>query len=1819
MATPKRLSSPMENLKKLNQELSQERRNPKGSRAGYRGRTTVLLDQATEVMQNFEPGDASQLRQLTRISREIQSKIELMKALDVQIILAAKDDADEERIVTAADEYYDTVYYRQDELDAFIEDQREQKNKPSTEKTSNSTPKSKPKSHTSIPKIALLKFDGDLKKWVSFRDSFNANIHDNPEISNVDKLQYLRGQLTGEAEAAIENLELSDENYENARKMLYDEYERPHKIIEAYLDSLLNLPTTSYERQSIKHLYSTLETSMRGLASMGVKEGQYDVLLVRIVLNQLPPMLRKLIEREHGDGPWQFKELRDALKKEITHEQPFIVAAPIATEVPTTTAVFHTSATKTHSVRQSTPQAKKEKSCAFCKGAHFPNDCAIVSDPDKRNHFAKQSGLCFNCLGKHRVSDCKSKGKCRNCSKRHHTSLCRGDPKPTAMVSENARESTATSRSDSKLQGTVSNTAIAQPVEPVHINFAKTESDSRDRRDQSMLLKTAVAPIIAGHNTATATIMFDEGATRSFITTDLASKLNIKPDGYEMIALSTFADHTPQKKSLQRVTFALQTRDGPQEMTALITPKISAPMRNMMKKPLVNLPHLRNLALAHPISDANFYEVSVLIGVDYYWDFVEDKTIRGPGPTAVQSKFGYLLSGPTGMKTALPFADTTMLHVATNTWEDDTKLQNFWDLETIGIKDDIHTTESKVSEFESFRKTHLRSADGKYVAKLPWKFDHPPLPTNYRVTEKRTRGMIRRLSPDLLKVYDGIINDQLSRDFIEEVRDDDVTRGHYLPHRSVKKDSPTTPIRVVYDCSCSQSADSPSLNDCLEKGSPLLNDLSEILLRFRANDVALTSDIEKAFLNVRLDEGDRDFTKFLWLSDPSDIESPFKVYRFKSVLFGAVCSPFILNAVVKTHLETNSANSTSADLKENIYVDNVVSGTGNTGDAMQYYENSNELMNTAGFNLRSWSSNCEEIRDRAAKDGTLEPNTNVNVLGLRWQTLSDNLTFAMKADLTSDDPLTKRKIAQSIGSVFDPLGMLSPVSIKGKVFNQKVWKENVAWDTPLSEMLTDEWKNIATDLQASLNVTFNRKYFSENTNLADAHELHVFVDASTKAYGAAAYIRNSNKTSLVMAKTRVAPMKETTIPRLELLAALIGARLLNFVYNALKDKMHITSRILWSDSQIVIHWIKSDKKLPIFITNRVKEINSLRCDVKYCPTKENPADLLTRGMSTRDLINSSLWWEGPAWLKHGDWPVCQLFDSAVYHINADDIHDVIDKRVNATPTRDNAQTSGIQHVVDANRYSSLTKLLRVTALVLRFVSNLLGRDPRKSGLLTADEIQRAETLWIEDVQREKFPDEIRSLKKQTKENTLARQLTLFLDEDRIIRCGGRLHNAPLEFDTKFPILLPSHHRFTNLVIYNAHSRVFHSGLQSTVTQLRRRFWIPKIRQVVKSLVRKCVTCLKVMGNSYRLPIQAPLQKYRVNEAPPFSITGVDFTGALLVRNRDGREKKAYVCLFTCAITRAVHLEIVEDLTTTSFLNAFRRFSARRSLPSKVISDNATTYQTAATELRELFKSPDVKQYFANKRVEWSFIPKRAPWFGGFWERMIGLTKTNMKKVLGRAFVSLDELNTIVAEIESTLNDRPITFLSADSDDEMPLTPSHLLHGRTLTNVPYPLVDEDEISDPSFEIQAKLKKRYLRISQLLEHFWRRWTSEYLPALREHHKLSGKTDNQIKTGDVVLVHSDTERRINWKLAVVVKLNYGNDGIVRSADIRTAKGQTNRPITKLYPLEVNANTILPTSDDNNNGDTQGKDRDLSNQRPPTRTAAAIARCKIQDLANV
>ena len=468
------------------------------------------------------------------------------------------------------------------------------------------------------------------------------------------------------------------------------------------------------------------------------------------------------------------------------------------------------------------------------------------------------------------------------------------------------------------------------------------------------------------------------------------------------------------------------------------------------------------------------------------------------------------------------------------------------------------------------------------------------------------------------------------------------------------------------------------------------------------------------------------------------------------------------------------------------------------------------------------------------------------------------------------------------------------------------------------------------------------------------------------------------------------------------------------------------------------------------------------------------------------------------------------------------------------------------------------------------------KQQRDKGSPTVAEKRESRCRWILNSQSLTYSKEIENIQSKSKNRLpLVRQLRLFIDEKGFIRCGDRLHNASLTEQARFPYLLPSNHPFTALVVYDTHTKQLHSSTASTVTALRQNFWIVSMRQYVKKLLRKCVTCKKVDGIPYKATDSAPLPKIRMQQTVPSSVTGVDYTGPLYVRSNNG-EIKNYICLFTCATTRALHLEVVADLTERSFLQAFRRFASRKSLPNRMVSDNASTFTASADELKELFQSPSLKETLTNRGVIWQFIPKRAPWFGGFWERLIGLTKKSLKKILGRSFVTVSELQTIVVEIEAILNDRPLTYLSSDVQDNEPLTPSHLLYGRRITSLPYP-DNGDELEDPNYGDDSALRRRNNLQAAVLQRFGSRWRHEYLTSLREFHRSSGNNEQTIKEDELVIVHDDKPRN-TWKLAIIEELIRGNDALVRAANIRTKNGRTNRPITKLYPSGVSLDEAAP-----------------------------------------
>ncbi|XP_065886666.1 uncharacterized protein [Dysidea avara] len=1305
-----------------------------------------------------------------------------------------------------------------------------------------------------LPKLTLPTFSGDPLSWQTFWDSFNAAVHTNPALGGIQKFNYLKAQLQGDAARAIAGLPLTELNYQHSVALLEERFGQPHKLINAHMQVLLDMPNATTSLTSLRLLYDTVATHTRALASLGKLKDSYGDIMVSVILKKLPAEIRRNLAREQANTEWTFDKLTAAILKEIrvleSGYQP----------------------TDLHASSRST--------AAFYVGSKS-NPPGSHSDQQARIDIVKKENLCFNCLGHHKISQCTSRFRCKKCKKRHHTSLCSTGLLTLALNS--------------------------------HSN------------NHTCLLKTAVAPVIAGSIKTQANILFDEGAQRSFISAELATELCIQPTSTQGMALASFGTTTASYQELGVATVEIETISGEViPISVLVIPSIAAPIQSSINSSVRNMSYLQGLKLAHPVTSNHQFKISILIGTDYYWTFIQDHIVRGDGPTAQQSKLGYLLSGP--VPSPLQESSSSVLLQLTSAvpTPEAPDLEQFWSVEAIG------TTSDKSSD-SSFLQTYqdtcvYQSPTGMYVARFPWKEDRPFLPSNFAICQKRTTHLLNKLrgTPQLLKIYDEIILEQERRGYIERINDHSTNNTHYLPHRPVKKDSTTTPIRIVYDCSCREHSNSPSLNDCLMVGPPFLNNLCAILLRFRNHNYALSTDIEKAFLHVQLHNDDRNFTRFLWPKLPDKPDSKFQAYRFAVVPFGSCSSPFMLAAVLNLHLN-NTPSPIADDMKENLYVDNILSGCDTEEEVVQYYTQARTIM-----------------------------------------------------------------------------GWATPITIKAKILLQDIWQSKLSWDEPLPTDIRDRWIGILADLFELPKLTVPRPYFTPSNQRYNTCNMYVFSDASTKAYGTVVYLCQQGEVCLVMSKSRVAPTKTVTLPKLELMAAVMASRLANFVKSSLHSYNLSTNTHLWTDSQIVLYWIYKQTSSKPFINHRITDIvNSFPPKMwSFTPTSDNPADLLTRGISAQQLFSSQLWLQGPCWLpSESEWP--KWLPTGILHINIAEAEEEVEV---TTPEDDASITTGISNVVTITRHSNIYKLLAVTAYVLRFTHNLSRQHTRLSGPLSVSELQAAKKLWISSSQHSCFKEELSYLMKRSKHHcpTLVKQLRLFLDKSNLIRCGGRIHNAPVADAAKFPILLPPKHLLTDMFIQQTHKKLHHAGVSATVTALRQVFWIPTIRQHVKKQLRQ--------------------------------------------------------------------------------------FSSRKSLPTQMLSDNASTYLAAAEEIKELFESDDLKEALGRQHVTWSFIPKRAPWYGGFWERLIGLTKQAVKKTLGRTFVSLQVLETVVVEIESMLNDRPLTYVSTDISDPEPLTLAHLMYGRRIVSAPHPIDDQEEITDPSYLTDKDMRKAVNKHSRLIQQFW-----------------------------------------------------------------------------------------------------------------------------------
>ncbi|CAG7702402.1 unnamed protein product [Allacma fusca] len=675
-------------------------------------------------------------------------------------------------------------------------------------------------------------------------------------------------------------------------------------------------------------------------------------------------------------------------------------------------------------------------------------------------------------------------------------------------------------------------------------------------------------------------------------------------------------------------------------------------------------------------------------------------------------------------------------------------------------------------------------------------------------------------------------------------------------------------------------------------------------------------------------------------------------------------------------------------------------------------------------------------------------------------------------------------------------GFLCPVVLPAKLFIRYLWGKNLDWDDVLDEKDQKSWKELLDNLKCISNVEIDR-YVFRGTNACNDFDLHCFVDASQKAYAATVYVKKNNLTRLVFAKSRLAPRNNLTIPKLELLAIYIGSQIVNFVKNEFSD-VNIKNIYVWSDSKCVLSWLCSKKVLPKFVERIVKKIDK-SFNYRYVPSAENPADIASRGAEVQDL--NSFWWEGPTWLKEMEvaWPKAMnlQFES--------------EPEPEPEPVLISNNTAVIQppFKIDCTQFKTLNYLLDAT---LSYMKNV---NPNN----IVQKTEEAFNQWIMYIQNKNYPD-----------ISQPNPLGLKRDSQNIIRCHGRLVESCLDDNAKFPILLPEKEYFTHLLIEKIHIDNYHVGVSHTLSELRKNFWIPKGRSTVYYVLKKCANCKYYDGGPYKYPAIPPLPEFRVNQSSPFSCCGIDTFGPLYVSD-NSVQKKVFVSIFVCMITRAIHLELLENMTTQEFLLAFRNFIALRTIPKFVISDNAPQFKITKSAFENLWQQiisdNDVIDFCKNNLIEWKLLPEYAPWHGGFYERLIGENDSNV------------------------------------------LTPNDLMNTK-FDFIP----DIDNVKNIKRDVIVNLWKRS---NDIINQFWNVWKFQYLTSLRERNISIKQKKNVVdlvpKVGDIVLIEGDKKfcPRGEWKVGKVINVNVSSDSNVRSAIVETKNSKLTRPINKLYPLET------------------------------------------------
>ena len=1626
----------------------------------------------------------------------------------------------------------------------------------------------------SAPVVDIDTFDGNPLEYTYFRATFT---------DAVEKLvKDPRGRLTrllkytaGDAKDLIKHCIHEDDNmcYIRAVELLDKEYGNQQLLSSSYLKELKKWPTIKFnDSTAYKKLHRFLLKGLSLKREERLRELDSDMIIRTCILSKMDPKvqegwLKKVVsgrERDHHEP-----DFADVVKY-VEH------LALLASDPSYSQGAYQddgNSKAKTYATQCHVKFAR----CLLCDGNHHLQDCEEFKDMhiSERARIIYHNYLCFSCLEPisedHVAKSCPKDVSCDICKENHPTVLHGYRPKSSKSFSVSSPEK-----------------SISMCIVPVRICLR-----GREERE----IKTYA--------------LLDENSQSTFVHESLVDKLSAEKRRASVTTTTINGSKTEASFAVSglivkpSVEFAEMYPCTPMNLPAVYSRKDLDCEEDEIPTPgkIQEYEHLSSIRQKLPEYDETL-RLGLIIGANCPRILEPQEVIPGvdSGPYASRSLLGWRVIGPMpviassrtkcfriGVK--IPVVDTISTDIADHHFTSSIpirdqiiskELQHMYNVDFPEDKAEEISLSVEDARFLELMKTSVTKVGGHYQLPLPFRNPEFQVPNNRAQAFRRLESTRRRMIKDeaYRKDYCKFMNVLLEKGYAVQSDDTPFGRTWYIYHFGVREPKKNNKIRIVFDCSTSFRGF--CLNDELLQGPDLTNHLLGVLLRFRKGKIGFVADIEAMFHQVRVPTEHQTFQKFLWWPE-GDITRPPCTYQMCVHFFGAISSPSCANfALRQTVLDSEIDDSTAEEvISRNFYVDDMLRSEDTVEDAVKTIAEVVETCRNGGFNLTKFV--CRDPRVTASipeekRSGKLVREFQAEhverALGVHWCLDNDSLGFRI---ILKDSPLTRRGILSTISSIYDPIGLASPFLLHWRKILQRITALKDGWDSEVPKDLANRWRAWRQGLPRLEEVSVDRCYRPKDFGEVRQRSLHLFSDASEIGYGVASYIRQVDingriHVAMVFGKSRVTPTKSITIPRLELTAATVSVK----IGAMLKDELSLSNlqHHYWTDSQITLGYIGNEtRRFRIFVANRTAKIRDYTTKEQwhYVDTDENPADYASRGLTIDEDKGVSQWLNGPDFLWQRQ--VDRMSEELAFPVPEGDPEIRKTAAVLASKVKEIAST--MLSVLE-ERVSSWTKIVRIIAYIRRFINNCRHSNKRVQVHLSTDDILEAQTSVLRLTQEEYFNKEIMICKSGDKSSNRGRwkssaiwKLDPFLDENGLMRAGGRLKCSQMGSLAIHPIILPKKCQISRRLVEYYHAKVYHSGRTTTSNEIRQDgYWVINGNSMVRSVIHNCVTCRLLRGKLGEQKM-ANLPKERFSTEGPFTYTGLDMFGPFHIK--EGRKvHKRFVALFTCLSSRAVHLESTISMDTDSFIQALRRFIARRGNVREILSDNGTNFVGAANEFKRAFRSMDmerVNDFLLTQScdlVEWQRRPPTASHFGGVWERQIRTVRKTLSPMLRDHSDSLNDesFRTFLTEAECIVNSRPLTVDNLNDPTSLPLCPMNILTGKTRIVFPPP---------GNFQ-RADLycRKRWRQVQHLANEFWSRWHKEFMSTLQTRQKWND-TKRNFQVNDVVLVKDEQLPRNQWPLARVIKVfESPGDNLVRRVELATQSSKSvMRPICKLVLL--------------------------------------------------